>query len=234
MFRAVRRRSRGGTSSAGTVPEVRHPLFARMLERMMAEAETRGNADHRRENLAGLSGRVIELGAGTGLNFAHYPEEVTEVVATEPEPYMRERAKEAAHDAPVPVEVTDWPAEQLDTPDGSFDAGVACLVLCCVLDQRRALSELYRVIRPGGEMRYYEHVRAETGLLARVQVGMDRLGFSRLLGNEHFARRTDVRIREAGFVVERERRFRFQPAPLQVFSSPHIIGAAHRPERSAD
>ena len=195
----------------------------------MADAEMRGNSDHRRENLAGLSGRVIELGAGTGLNFAHYPPEVVAVVATEPEPYMRERAEQAAREAPVHVEVVDWPAEQLDVPDGSFDAGVACLVLCCVVDQRRALSELHRVIRPGGEMRYYEHVRAETGLLARVQVGMDRLGFSRVLGNEHFARRTDLRIREAGFVVERERRFRFQPAPLEVFSSPHVMGLARRP-----
>src|SRR5204862_6331746 len=136
--------------------------------------------------------------------------EVTELVAAEPEPYMRERAVAAAGGAPIPVTVVDWPAEALDAPDASFDVGVACLVLCCVREQRRALDELFRVIRPGGELRYYEHVRAETPRLARVQATADRVGLSKLLGNEHFARRTEQAIRSAGFEVERERRFRFQ------------------------
>jgi SAM-dependent methyltransferase len=174
---------------------------------------------------------VIELGAGTGTNFAHYGPEVTDLVAAEPEPYMRERALAAASEAPVPVTVVDWPAEALDAPDASFDVGVACLVLCCVRDQRRALDELFRVIRPGGELRYYEHVRADTPGLARVQVGADRIGLSRVLGNEHFARRTEQAIREVGFEVERERHFRFQPSPLDFISASHVLGVARRPER---
>src|SRR3954452_8109188 len=99
-------------SAAG--PTVRHPIWSRFLARFMGDIEEKGNAEHRRENLAGVAGRVIELGAGTGLNFAHYGREVTELVAAEPEPYMRERAAAAAEDAPVPVTVVDWPAEALD------------------------------------------------------------------------------------------------------------------------
>lgn len=195
----------------------------------MGDIEEKGNAEYRRENLAGVRGRVVELGAGTGLNFAHYPPEVTELVATEPEPYMRERAEQAVGAAPIPVTVVDWPAEALDAPDGSFDVGVACLVLCCVRDQRRALEELYRVIRPGGELRYYEHVRADTPGLARIQGAADGIRLSKLLGNEHFARRTEQAIRDAGFEVERERRFRFQPSPLDFISASHVMGVARRP-----
>src|SRR5438552_753551 len=110
----------------------------------MEDIEDKGNADYRRENLAGVRGRVIELGAGTGLNFAHYGAEVSELVATEPEPYMRQRAQQAAAEAPIPVTVVDWPAEALDAPDASFDVAIACLVLCCVRDQRRALDERFR------------------------------------------------------------------------------------------
>jgi ubiquinone/menaquinone biosynthesis C-methylase UbiE len=212
-------------------PEVSHPIWSRFLARFMGDIEEKGNAEYRRENLAGVAGRVIELGAGTGLNFAHYPSEVTELVAAEPEPYMRERGEKAAAQAPIPVTVVDWPAEALDAPDGSFDVGVACLVLCCVRDQRRALDELYRVIRPGGELRYYEHVRAETAGLARIQRTADRIRISKLLGNEHFARRTEQVIRDAGFEVDQERRFRFQPSPLDFISASHVLGVARRPDR---
>ena len=211
------------------VPEVSHPIWSRFLARFMGDIEEKGNADYRRENLAGVQGRVLELGAGTGLNFAHYPPEVTELVASEPEPYMRERGEKAAAEAPIPVTVVDWPAEALDAPDGSFDVGVACLVLCCVRDQRRALEELYRVIRPGGELRYYEHVRADTPGLARVQRTADGIRLSKLLGNEHFARRTEQAIRDAGFEVEQERRFRFQPSALDFISASHVLGVARRP-----
>jgi len=217
-------------SAAG--PKVNHPIWSRFLARFMGDIEAKGNAEYRRENLAGVGGRVIELGAGTGLNFPHYGPEVTELVAAEPEPYMRERAVAAAGGAPIPVRVVDWPAEALDAPDASFDVGVACLVLCCVRDQRHALDELFRVIRPGGELRYYEHIRAEAPGLARIQVGADRIGLSRLLGNEHFGRRTEHAIREAGFEVESERRFRFQPSALDFISASHVMGVARRPERS--
>src|SRR4051794_5210796 len=137
-----------------------HPIFARAYIKGAPGAEKRGVAEHRRENLAGLSGRVLELGAGNGLNFAWYPEAVSEVVAVEPEPTLREAAVAAAGQASVPVTVVGGVADALPFDDESFDAAVASLVLCSVPDQARALAELRRVVRPGGELRFYEHVQA--------------------------------------------------------------------------
>src|SRR4051812_35427889 len=139
-----------------------HPLFARMWIKMAPKGEEKGVAEHREDMLAGLSGRVLELGAGNGLNFPHYPPAVTEVVAVEPEPTLRSAAEKAAADARVPIKVVDGVADDLPGADGEYDAAVASLVLCSVPDQASALTELKRVIRPGGELRFYEHVQADT------------------------------------------------------------------------
>src|SRR3954454_10131955 len=120
-----------------------HPLFARFWIKVSPKGEEKGVADHREDMLAGLSGRVLELGAGHGLNFPHYPETVTEVVAVEPEPYLRARAEEAAaREAPVPVRVVAGRAEELPVGDGEFDAAVASLVLCSVGEPGAALAEV--------------------------------------------------------------------------------------------
>ncbi len=137
---------------------VHHPLFARFYARCAPHEDGRGGTEHRRELLAGLSGRVVEVGAGIGSNFAHYPAAVTEVVAVEPEPYLRAKAEHAATAATVKVRVVEGLADALPLADGEADAGVASLVLCSVPDQAEALAELRRVIRPGGELRFYEHV----------------------------------------------------------------------------
>jgi Methyltransferase domain len=100
---------------------VKNPLFARYFDRCGARNEERGNRELRRELLAGLSGRAMEVGAGTGLNFPHYPVSVREVVAVEPEPYLRGRAAAAAATAPVPIRVTDGTAAELPAADGEFD-----------------------------------------------------------------------------------------------------------------
>ncbi len=127
---------------------VHHPIFARVFDRLSVVAERSGQGEHRRELLAGLQGRVIEVGAGNGLNFAHYPPTVTEVLAVEPEAYLRARARKAARRAPVAVAVVDGVADRLPADEASFDAGVASLVLCSVPAQPTALAELFRVIRP--------------------------------------------------------------------------------------
>ena len=206
---------------------VRNPLFARMYTRM-SEREPAEQIEHRRETLRGLGGRVLELGAGNGRNFGLYPSGVTAVVALEPEPYLREQALAAAAAAPVPVEVVDAVADAVPYEDSGFDAAVASLVLCTVPDQERALAELYRVIRPGGELRFYEHVLAHGQPLRRILEFADRSRlWPSLAGGCHPNRDTLPAIEKAGFVVEQWRGFPFAPTRL-IPAIPHILGVARR------
>ncbi|MGH9214626.1 MAG: class I SAM-dependent methyltransferase, partial [Acidimicrobiales bacterium] len=153
---------------------------------------------------------------------------VTEVVAVEPEPYLREIASRAAQTAPLPVTVIDGVADRLPLDDASCDAGVASLVLCSVPDQAVALGELRRVIRPGGELRFFEHVLAETTGLARFQRAIDVV-WPRVSGGCHADRDTLAAIRGAGFDVEKARRFTFRPSLLVTPTMPHVVGVARRP-----
>lgn len=210
---------------------VSHPVFARFYQRVAPAMESGGLAELREEVLAGLWGRVIEVGAGGGANFAHYPERVEEVVAVEPEPYLRGEAVRAAARATVPVEVVDGLADALPAPDASFDAAVVSLVLCSVADQQRALSELWRVLRPGGELRFLEHVRSTRPVMAGVQRAVD-LVWPRLGGGCHTARASLGEIRRAGFELSRVRRLRFPEGRLRLPTSPHVLGTARRPDRA--
>jgi ubiquinone/menaquinone biosynthesis C-methylase UbiE len=205
---------------------VRHPLFARIYSRIARREDERGNADNREELLAGLHGRVIEVGSGTGSNFAHYPAAVTEVVAVEPEPYLRKKSEEAAATAPVPVRVVDGVADALPVDDASLDAGVVSLVLCSVPDQDAALAELHRAIKPGGELRFYEHVASNRASRRRLQRALDMTVWPRVAGGCHLTRNTRAAIDRAGFTVQRSRRFPFPPGRLGI---PHILGSARRP-----
>jgi ubiquinone/menaquinone biosynthesis C-methylase UbiE len=207
---------------------VHHPVFARMYARMADEFEEKGAAEHRDEALAGLAGGVVEIGVGTGANFVHYPTAVTAVVGVEPEPYLREVAERSAASAPVPVTVLDAMADRLPLDDASCDAGVASLVLCTVDDPAAALAELWRVMRPGGELRFFEHVRADAPGLARLQRMVDVV-WPRLGGGCHASRDTLASIDEAGFEIERVRHFSFRPSLVVAPVSPHVIGVARRP-----
>lgn len=214
---------------AAGAKRVHHPLFARLYPLISRGAEARGGAGHRRELLAGLSGRVIEVGAGHGLNFKYYPASVREVVAVEPEPHLWDLAVAVAKSSRIPIHVVDGLAERLPVETASFDAGVSSLVLCSIAEPARALAELFRVIRQGGELRFYEHVRAESPGLRRLQRFVDRLLWPRLFGGCHTSRDSDRAIENAGFVIEGLRRFPFRPCPLAFPVSPHIIGRARRP-----
>jgi len=206
---------------------VHHPIFARFYQRFSAAAEAKGAAEHRQETLAGLTGRVIEVGAGNGLNFAHYPAGVIEVLAVEPEAVLRNAAEKAGAKASAPVRVCDGVADDLPAEDASFDAGVASLVLCSVPDQDAALRELHRVIRPGGELRFNEHVAANQPRFARAQRIADPL-WTRLAGGCHLARDTASAIESAGFKIEQIRRFSFSTSVLDRLAAPMIIGRARR------
>ena len=206
--------------------EVKHPLFARVYGRIAPREDERGGAENRQELLAGLSGRVVEVGSGIGSNFAHYPETVTEVIAVEPEEYLRGKSEQSAARAPVPVRVMDGLADALPLEDESVDAGVASLVLCSVPDQAAALAELRRVIKPGGELRFYEHVVSNQARGRRFQRVMDATVWPRVAGGCHMTRDTRGAIEKAGFIVQRSRRFPFPPGKVSL---PHILGSARRP-----
>jgi SAM-dependent methyltransferase len=181
--------------------------------------------DHRRRLLAGLAGRVLEVGAGNGLNFPHYPATVTEVLAIEPEPYLRRLALAAARQAPVPIRVVDGTAEALPAPDSAVDVVVASLVLCTVADLERALAEVRRVLRPGGRLRFYEHVRATDQRLARWQDRLER-PWGWLAGGCHPNRDTVAAITAAGLRLVQLDRFGVPAMP--PLARPHVLGVAER------
>lgn len=206
-----------------------HPWFAKYYSRVSVAMDRAGMAAHRARLLEGLHGEVAEVGAGNGLNFRHYPGTVTRLVAVEPEPSMRMRAGRAARELPQgpAIEVVAGLAERLPLADASCDAVVASLVLCSVPDQQAALAEICRVLRPGGEFRFLEHVRSSGRLGALSQLALDATVWPRLGAGCHCARDTGAAVAAAGFRISALDRFRFpQAACLPQPSAPHVIGRA--------
>lgn len=204
-----------------------HPLFARFYAWMSPGAESKLHiAEHRDELLQGLSGRALEIGCGNGLNFGHYPEAVSEVVAIEPEPYLRAKAAENAARARVTIDLRAGEAAPLPFPDASFDAAVVSLVLCTVPDPAEALRELHRVVRPGGELRIYEHVLSTEGSRARWQRRIAPV-WKVFGGGCHPDRDTEAVIRGAGFQPT-VRRLDVGPPSVLNAANPHILGIAVR------
>lgn len=220
-----------GTGKVARDP-VHHPLFARYYARVSVAAETRmGMGGVRDRLLAGLSGRVLEIGAGNGLNFAHYPGTVAEVVAIEPERSLRRLAVETALRADVPVDVVPGVAEALPVKSEGFDAVVLSLVLCSVRDVPRALGEARRVLRPGGQMRFFEHGRGGGRAMGLTQRALDRTLWPLLTGGCHLSRDPLGAVRGAGFELGPYRRMLMPEKGPALPTSFCVLGTAWRPRQ---
>jgi SAM-dependent methyltransferase len=215
-------------SSGSTLYGPQQSRFARFLERREQRRPDPGARELRRRLLAGLEGRVLEVGSGDGRSFEHYPQEVTTLLAVEPDPTAREFAAERARAAAVPIEIADGVAERLPAEDGSFDAVVVMGVLCSVSDPAVVLQELGRVLGGGGELRFWEHVRSSHVWFRAVQRIVDRLFWTRALGGCETTRDTEAAIRAAGFRIERPDRGFHSSSFLTITSAPYVLGVAKR------
>lgn len=201
-------------------------LMASVYNSVMAGAEDACLREWRASLLGGLRGRVLEIGAGTGASIPCYPAAVEQLVLAEPDPHMRRQlqARVAEHRH---IRVIDDAVEQLSEPDASFDAVVSSLVLCSVTTVPRALAEIRRVLRPGGELVFLEHVAAhDNPRRLRWQRRVEPI-WRRVAGNCHLTRDTERAILDAGFEIEHiERESVRKVVPLV---RPSIRGRARKP-----
>lgn len=206
---------------------VNNPLFARYFTRVSARNEQRGNRELRRDLVAGLTGDVLEVGPGTGLNFPHYAPGV-HLTGVEPEPYLRARATERADTVRADARVVAGTADRLPADDESQDALVVSGLLCSVPDPAAALAEFERVLKPGGQLRFYEHVRSRDPLFGAYQTAVKPLHM-RLMGGCDPARDT-LRAIESVFTLDAVRAFRFPMGETVAFHpvAPRILGTAHK------
>ena len=201
----------------------RRPIFARFYE-AVAEAGEAELREHREATAGGARGRVLEIGAGNGLNFAYYPSGTT-VVGLDPEPIMLRNAAPRARDATARVALIRASAEALPFRDGVFETVVLTLTLCSIPDVGAAAREARRVLAPDGEVRFFEHVRAPDPRVARWQDRIDR-PWGWLAGGCHPNRDTLGLLRRTGFRV-RYRRFGFGSRVLPTYD--HVVGVARLP-----
>ena len=201
-------------------------IFAWGYDRFQARMERDFFGEIRREMLARASGRVIEIGSGTGANLEHYPRTIEELVCTEPEEPMARRLREKAERSGLAVRVVDAPAERLPFDDDSFDIAVAALVLCTVTDPDAAMAEIARVLKPGGRFVFMEHVRAEDPKLAKWQDRLHPL-WLRFGHGCNCNRATYETIERSPLEIEAHRRGSIPKAPPIV--RPLITGVARLP-----
>ena len=204
-----------------------HRAFAWFFDRFAPAAEEAGLAEYRSELVGDIEGRVLEVGAGTGLNLDKY-RKADEVVALEPDVHMLKRLRSAAARATVAVKVEEGVAYPLPFESESFDAVVFCLVLCTIPDPARALTEAKRVLRPGGSIRFFEHVRGSDPKMARRQDFIQPV-WSLFGGGCHPNRDTLKTIQDSGFEYVESEAFDFPMGVLGWIAKPHIRGRAVKP-----
>jgi ubiquinone/menaquinone biosynthesis C-methylase UbiE len=207
-----------------TAEEISHPRFATFYNRLMGLAAVRRMFDPLRRAIAGQAyGTVLEVGAGGGQNFPFYdPARIVRVEAVEPDMAMLAAAGQSQAAAPVPIGLSRAAVEAIPFPDAAFDSAVVTLVFCSVREPLRGLSELWRVLKPGGSVFFLEHVRAEQRLVAGIQDALVPVT-TRCLGNCHWNRDTVRLIEETGFQVLHVRQVSGGLQPMLCFQ-------ARRPE----
>ena len=208
---------------------LRSQLFALTYDRQMAKVEKATLRGLRESLLAAASGDVLEIGGGTGANLPFYRPEAGSLTITEPDTAMMSRlARRARQQAPL-AKILRAPAEDLPFEDGTFDTVVSTMVLCGVSDQPRALRQLRRVLRPGGQLLFIEHVRSGDPRLARHQ---DRMNWMcQLVVCCDCNRPTLTTVEETGFAVTGVEHLTMAKAPS--FVSPLIVGGATAPTSAA-
>jgi len=206
-----------------------HKWFAAIYDRQMAMAERRWLGKTREELAGTATGRILEIGAGTGANFAYYKDGAN-VIATEPDAYMLQRAEKKAAELGKPIEIRQAPAEELPFEADSFDVVIGTLVMCSVRDPKKALSEVRRVLKPGGEFRTYEHVRYASRLGAFFQ-DLVTPAWRWFGAGCHPNRDTLRSIQEAGFdIVKAEVKNTFPPIPPMICARPHLTALVKSPD----
>ena len=209
---------------------LRSKLFALTYDRQMAKTEKAQLGALRRSLLTAASGDVLEIGGGTGANLPFYRPEAGSLTITEPETAMVRRLERRAREQAPRATILRAPAEDLPFEDGTFDTVVSTLVLCGVSDQPRALRQLRRVLRPGGQLLFIEHVRSGDPRLARHQ---DRMNWmNQLVMRCDCNRPTLTSIEEAGFTVTDVEHLTLHNAPS--FVRPLIVGRATAPVGAAN
>jgi len=200
-------------------------FFALVYDRINQPAETAGLSLERQRLLAQATGETIEIGAGTGLNLAHYPDAVSRLVLIEPDRHMARRLRRRVAAIRPDTEVLDATAARLPFPDASFDTAVVTFVLCSVPESDAALTEIARVLRPGGRLLFIEHVRSADPAVAARQ---DRRPFPYKLIGCHPNRATLDTITASQLRVEEVRHGEVPKAPK--IERPMIVGTARIPQ----
>ena len=175
-------------------------FFPWLYDLVMGAAERSRLAMWRRETVRPANGRVLEIAAGTGLDFAHYTPAAT-VIATEPDLGMLTRARERASQAPAMILLVAADAQALPFRDGTFDNAVVGLALCTIPSPPRALAELRRVLRPQGVARFLEHVRIDRPIIGRLQDLLTPV-WRRVAGGCRLNERTLDVVQSAGFQID--------------------------------
>jgi ubiquinone/menaquinone biosynthesis C-methylase UbiE len=199
-------------------------VMARIYDPFVWLGENAGMRSRRRAAISDAHGRVVEIGAGTGLNIGLYPDRVAELILTEPDEAMRGRLARRLKRTGRAARIVDAQAERLPLPDASVDTVVSTLVLCTVGDPERTLGEIARVLRPGGQLLFVEHVRANSRFLAAIQDLLFR-PWRAFAGGCCSNRETVALMRACGFdVTAREDVWRGMPAIVR----PLVVGRASR------